>query len=822
MRQPDGAVAHGPGLTRRDLLAGTAASEAIAWLGAGLAPMTATAAPADGEVLTGSHWGAFYGKVENGRFVSARPWEGDPAPSHQLPGVQDVVYSPSRIRHPVVRRAWLEKGPGAAPDSRGTNDFVRITWDRALDLVAGELRRVQEEHGPWAVYGGSLGWKSSGKAHDCVAWLQRLLNLSGGFVGRSGSYSTGALTVIMPHVVGSQDYTEQQTPYPVILQHSDLVVFWGCDLLNNDQITGGVANHSTADFIAALKQSGKQVIFLDPVRNETNRALGGEWIAVRPQTDVALILGIAHTLQAEGLHDRRFLHDYTVGSETFLSYLTGRSDGVAKTAAWAAAISGVPEPVIKDLARRFARQRTFLIGGWAIQRQHHGEQSLWALVTLAAMLGQIGLPGGGFSLGYHLGGNGAPMANGVTLGGIPVGERPAGGKPWPASRGVTTIPCARIVDMLLHPNEEFEFNGRRGIYPDIRLAYWAGGNPFGHHQDRNRQVRAWRKLETFIVQDFQWTASARMADIVLPATTTAERNDIDVLGGSPGTAIIALKQVIAPVAEARNDVDILRGVAARLGLEAVFTNGKTEIEWIRTLYGTAQARGKAAGVTLPDFDTFWRDGIATFGVPETSRRFVRYAAFREDPVLNPLGTPSGLIEITSATIAKMNYADCPPHPTWLEPYERAGAPGTKYPLHVNTKHSPWRLHSQLNGTLLRRSYTVQGREPILIHPEDAAPRGIAEGDVVRVFNDRGQILAGARLTGDVSRGVVVIAEGGWYDPLTPGEPGTLCRYGDVNVLAADIATSRLAQATTGQSIVAEVEKFTGKLPDLKVFTAPET
>jgi trimethylamine-N-oxide reductase (cytochrome c) len=172
-------------LTRRHLLAGTVASEALGWLGAGTAFSSAAQAATDGEVFTASHWGAYYGRVENGRFVSLRPWEKDPAPSRQLPGVQDVVYSPSRILYPVVRRVWLENGPGAAPQARGTGDFVRVSWDQALDLAANEIRRVQTEYGPWAVYGGSYGWKSSGKVHDCVSWLQRLLNLTGGFVGSS-------------------------------------------------------------------------------------------------------------------------------------------------------------------------------------------------------------------------------------------------------------------------------------------------------------------------------------------------------------------------------------------------------------------------------------------------------------------------------------------------------------------------------------------------------------------------------------------------------------------------------------------------------------
>jgi trimethylamine-N-oxide reductase (cytochrome c) len=244
------------------------------------------------------------------------------------------------------------------------------------------------------------------------------------------------------------------------------------------------------------------------------------------------------------------------------------------------------------------------------------------------------------------------------------------------------------------------------------------------------------------------------------------------------------------------------------------------MDWLRTLYGAAQAQGKSKGVPMPEFDQFWAAGLLEFPIPEAAKKWVRYGDFRKDPLLNPLGTPSGLIEIYSTTIAKMNYDDCPPHPTWMEPFERIGLAGAKYPLHVTTKHPQYRLHSQLAGTKLRELYAVQGREPCRINPQDAAARGIANGDVLRVFNDRGQILTGAVVTDDVMPGVVVISEGGWYDPLDPRQPGTLCKYGDVNVLSRDVGSSKLAQANCGHSIVAEVEKFRGKLPEVGVFLQP--
>jgi trimethylamine-N-oxide reductase (cytochrome c) len=815
-------MTNSPNLSRRNLLGSGAALGGLGLAGASvLVPGRSARAAQPAEILTASHWGAFRATVTDGRMVAIRPWEKDPHPAPVLEGVMDSIYSPTRIKYPMVRRAFLKDGPGADPDGRGDGDFVRVSWGDALDLVTKELRRVQQAHGPAAIFAGSYGWKSPGKLHNCQAQLRRLMSLNGGFVNSSGDYSTGATQVIMPYVVGSLEVYEQTTAWPVVVESTELMVFWGADPVNNCRIGFVIPDHGVYAGLEALKQKGTKVICIDPVRTETCSTMNAEWLAPRPQTDVAMMLGIAHTLHAENLVATKFLQTYTTGYDKFLPYLTGEADGVPKTAEWAAEICGIPADTLKSLARRFAGSRTMLASGWAIQRQHHGEQTHWMLVTLACMLGQIGLPGGGFGLSYHYCSGGTPAANSPVLTGLTDGSKTAAGTTWLSTSGTSSIPVSRISEMIANPGKPFDFNGTRANYPDIKLVYWAGGNPFAHQQDRNQMVKAWRRLETFIVHDFQWTATARRADIVLPATTSYERNDIEQIGDYSLSHIIAMKKVVEPVFEARNDYDIFADIAERIGKREAFTEGKSEMDWIRSFYESAMVEARGKGMEMPVFDAFWHsDDALAFPVTAAGREYIQHKDYRDDPLLNPLGTASGRIEIFSNDIAAMHYDDCPPHPTWMEPAERLGGPTTKYPLHIASSHPKYRLHSQLCGTKLRETYAVAGREPCLINPQDAAARGIANGDVVRLFNDRGQILAGAVITDEIRSGVVRVNEGAWFDPVDPRQIGSLCRYGDVNNLAIGIGTSKLAQGNCGHTAVGEIEKYQGPMLSVDVFQAP--
>ncbi len=756
-----------------------------------------------------SHWGTFTAEVEDGRLVGVRPFALDPDPSPIIHSIVDAVYDESRVTRPMIRKGWLDHGPGGNREKRGTEPFVAVPWDEALDLVAGELERVRTEHGNQAIFGGSYGWSSAGRFHHAKTQLQRFLGTIGGFTTQMHTYSIAAGYAILPYVLGSaQAAMAQASSWDSIIGNAELVVAFGGIPLKNTQVSsGGPAQHVAGPFLKQARDAGVEFVNVSPIRNDTADFLDAEWLAVRPNTDTALMLALAHTLASEDLADRAFLEKYCVGYERFARYLRGDDDGQPKDADWAAPICQIDPGTIRALARRMAAKRTLINTNWSLQRSDHGEQPFWMTVVLAAMIGQIGLPGGGFGFGYGSMGNVGNPVRRLPAPALPLGENPC--KSW--------IPVARIADTLLNPGAEYDFDGKRRTYPDIRLIYWCGGNPFHHHQDLNRLVEAWRQPETIIVNEPWWTATAKYSDIVLPSTTTLERNDIGAT--SRDRFILAMEQTIEPLGEARHDYDIFRGLARRLGTEAVFTEGRDEDDWLRHLYDRTRQRAAEEDVTLPSFDTFWNDGHVE--VPRPDDPFVMFADYRADPGQFPLSTPSGRIEIFSETIDGYGYDDCPGHPAWLEPVEWLGGKTAKrYPLHMISNQPRTRLHSQMDNGKISRESKVRDREPVWINPHDAAARGLADGDIVRLFNSRGELLAGVVVTPEVREGVVQLSTGAWYDPADSGAPGSLDKHGNPNVLTLDKGTSRLGQGPIAQSALVEIEKYGGPLPPVTAFKPP--
>ena len=371
--------------------------------------------------------------------------------------------------------------------------------------------------------------------------------------------------------------------------------------------------------------------------------------------------------------------------------------------------------------------------------------------------------------------------------------------------------------MLLHPGGRYTFDCGERTYPDIQLVYWCGGNPFHHHQDLNRLVQAWKRPGTVVVHEPWWTPAARHADIVLPATTTLERNDIGACAND--RFLIAMHQAVEPVGGARDDFGILSDLAGRLGTREAFTEGRTEMEWVRHLYEETRRKASAKGVSLPDFDAFWREGWAE--IPEPEEPNILYGKFREDPEANPLKTPSGRIELFSEAIARAGLPDCPPHPAWIEPAEWLGGEAARrYPLHLISNQPKTRLHSQMDDSGASREAKVQGREPAWLHPAEAEARGLKEGDIIRVFNGRGATLAGLRLSEGVRRGVLLLPTGAWYDPAEPGRPGALDKHGNPNVLTLDKGSSGLGQGPISHTTLVEVERHAGELPPVTAFRPP--
>jgi len=751
-----------------------------------------------------SHFGAFHAEVDDGRMIGVQPFARDPDPSPLIGALPAAVYSRTRVACPMVREGYLARGPQSR-EARGCEPFVPVSWERALDLAAAELARVKNEHGAAAIMGGSYGWGSAGIFHEARTQTRRFLAAFGGFVDQDANYSFGTALKFLPHVLGSaQAVTGPLTSWSSIVRHSRLVVLFGGANPKNMQVAkGGCGQHTVGGSMAALARAGVEVVNVSPIRDDGPQAAKATWLPIRPNTDTAMLLALTHTLVSEGLHDEAFLSRYCTGFERVRPYLMGERDGQPKDADWAAAVTGVAAETIRALARRMAAGRTMISASWSLQRADHGEQVYWAVILLAAALGQIGLPGGGFGFGY---GSAAGIAEAPLAFGPPAMESLSN----PLGRA---IPVARIADCLLNPGARYDYNGKSDTYPDIRLVYWAGGNPFHHHQDINRLRRAWQRPETIIVHEPWWTATARHADIVLPATTTLERNDI---GAAHRDAhVIAMQQAIAPVGEARSDFAIFSALARRLGCEATYTEGRGEMEWLRHLYARWRERLRT-NEAIPDFDGFWNAEFLE--LPRRADEYVMLAEFRADPQHKRLATPSGRIELYSERIAAFGYDDCPPHPTWLQPAEWLGA-ADAFRLHLVSSQPRERLHSQMDMGPVSARGKVAGREAVAINPADAAARGIADGDVVRLFNSRGACLAGAMVTDAVAPGVLRLSCGAWYDPADAGEAAT-CVHGNANVLTRDQGTSRLGQGPSSATVLVEVERYAGPVPPVRAFAPP--
>jgi biotin/methionine sulfoxide reductase len=750
-----------------------------------------------------AHWGAFDAVVENGRVTGVRPFALDPFPGALIESVPDAVHSKVRIDRPYVRAGWLR---GERRGSlRGADAFVPVSWDQATRLVAEETQRVRAEFGSASIMGGSYGWSSAGRFHHARGQLQRFLGIGGGFTNQVTNYSYGAGMTLMPHIVGTNDIMQGPvTDWPSIAKHTRTMLCFGGLPLKNAMITaGGAGAHEYVPWLRAVAAAGVRFVNISPFRGDAPDFLDAEWVPIRPNTDTAMILGMAHAILSAGREDRGFLATHCVGWDRLRPYILGETDGTPKTPEWAAAITEVPAETIRRLALEAAGTPTMVTATWSLQRAEHGEQPWWMLVALAAMLGRIGQPGQGIAFGYgSLNGMGTPRL-----------ELPSVSFPATRNPGGVSIPVARITELLERPGEVLQYNGRDIVLPDIRMIWWAGGNPFHHHQDLNRLLRGWCRADTVVVQEPWWTSPARHADIVLPATTTLERNDIG--SSSRDRFIHAMHQAIPPLAQARNDHDMLADIAEACGFRDRFTEQRNEDAWLRHMYDRWRGGCARMGFEAPEFDRFWADGYVE--TPRPDEDFVLFSGFAADPEANPLNTPSGKVELFSETIAGFGYEEIGGHPEWREPREYLGGAMTeRFPLHLLSYQPSTRLHGQLDQGRVAAADKIQGREPILMHPGDAGARGLTDGDIVRVFNDRGACLAGLRVRDGIRRGVVAIATGAWWNP---GEGG-LDAHGNPNVLTQDVGTSRLGQGCAAQSCLVQIERFTGPLPPVTVLDQP--
>ncbi|MBI4294789.1 MAG: molybdopterin-dependent oxidoreductase [Chloroflexi bacterium] len=663
------------------------------------------------------------------------------------------VNAPDRLKFPMKRVG-----------ERGEGKFERISWDEALDTVAGQLKRFKDAYGPSSIlffpYSGTIGFLHGSRQ------VGKLFSAFGGCTQTWGVTSYEGASYASVATYGTLRTGNSRDD----LVNSRLIVMWGWNPANTIWVT------NTSYYLAKAKESGARIISVDPRFTDTTAAFADQWIPIRPGTDAAMLIAMAYVMVGEKLQDQRFLDTYTVGFDKFKDYVLGKEDGVPKTPQWAEAITGVPADTIASLARYYATSKpAALIAGWGPGRSAMGEQYHRAASVLAAMTGNIGIHGGNAA-------GGCDMAYPSRLVRLP----PDPGNPVVAAapprkdvlRLAPNVYPAGLRDFyrhgtnpssaLIHISELYDaiLQGKAGGYPaDLHMLYAMTSNLLNQFANTNKGVKALKKLESIVVHEQFMTPTARFADILLPINTIMERSDISQpWAGAP--YYLYLNKAIDSMHESKTDLEICLELASRLDIHDF--DARPEEERLKEI---AQAL-----YVPPEYEKFKKEGVSKIKLSEP------YIALKneiEDPARNPFPTPSGKIEIYSQLLADMNNPKIPPVPKYIPSWESYADPlAKKYPLQLITSHLKRRDHSTFDNLPWLRELE---QHAVWINSADAQARGIKDGDQVRVFNDRGEMVIPARVSERIMPGVVDVPQGAWYAPDEKG----IDRGGCANVLTRD-------------------------------------
>lgn len=685
-------------------------------------------------------------------------------------------YHPDRLLYPLKR-----VGP------RGEGRFRRISWDEALDLMASELTRIRGQYGNEALF---VPYGTGSYSQLNGSWTaRRLLNCIGGSLGITNSYSWGAINVATPMVYGTLQTGNQRQDW----LNSRYIIMWGW---NPAEMRDGT---NSDYFIKLAREKGIRVVCVDPRMSLSAAALADEWVPIRPGTDTALMSAMAHVIISEGLHDIDFIHSHCQGfdretmpdeareAESYEDYIMGRRDGIPKTPEWAEAITTVPRETIARIAREYATARpAVLYQGYGMQRRAYGEQVVRAGCTLAAITGNIGIPGGWASGLAKQAGDGGGMWNT-----FPVGNNPV----------KATIPVFLWTEAILRGPELTAREGLEGtdrLSTSIRMIWSVASNILiNQHANINRTagiLKDEKKVEFIVAQDHFMTPSARFADLVLPASMHFETWGVND-GWKYSDELLLLPKLVDPPGECRSDYDIGLELARKMGVEAEYSEGRDEKAWLDWLLGIYREKRFP---DLPGLDELLASNVGVWTKPVTQAK-VAFEDFRRDPLKHPLTTVSGKVELFSLPLHQRGEADAPALPKYLQEWESPfGEDAARYPLQAIGHHTYHRVHSTHdNNDWLEEAFPQR----VFINPLDAARRGIVDGDRVKVFNQRGATILPARVTPRIIPGVVDIPQGAWWNPDKEG----IDRRGSINVLTSERWTP-ISCATTQHTIMVQVEK----------------
>ncbi|MGD0659938.1 MAG: molybdopterin-dependent oxidoreductase [Syntrophorhabdales bacterium] len=816
------------------------------------------------------------GKVVRIRPLTAdpkdfRPWTIEAGGRHYTPPTKfhlapfihaerERLYSKDRILYPMKRKDFDPKGK-RNQEKRGTSGYERIGWDEALDIVSGEIKRITEQHGGAAITGITSSHHNWGIVGYKMGPFGRFMNMLEYTPIMDNPDSWEGWHWGAPHTWGffwRLGIPEQYDLLQDTLQNTEMIVFWS----NDPDTTRSI--YSAQDSVLWrqwLKEKGVEMVFLDPFFNYTAAHMDhAKWFPLRPDSGTAVAQAIAYVWITEDTYDKDYVAERTVGFEEFKRQVLGKDDGLPKTPEWASEESGIPARRIRTLAREWASKRTMLSagskGGLAgASRQAYATEWARMMILLQAMQG-LGKPG----INIWSATMGAPSNTSVFFPGYADLEsrmaitRAADTKIENATsqRLYRTL----LPDAILNPPVEWDGDSYAGQsieqqfvhyvypmegYPEVKMFYRYGGSFIGTMVDTNKWVKMYQspKLEFVVNQDCWWGGETGFADVILPACTSLEREDIaesSVAGGygmhgSNGVnfrVVVRMKKCIEPLGESKADYEIFTLLSERLGMKDVYTDGKTDLDWARKYFELSDL---PKHISWEDFDNkgyFIINPEENYKPTPALRWFAEGRACDTPDVNNKkrgtekareLGTYSGKIEFLSQSLLKQwpDDDERPPVPRHIPSWEGYRSElYKKYPLQLVSPHPRFSFHTHYDKhtkwlneipghRIVKNGYAWWIAR---VHPRDAAARGIKNDDIIKLYNDRGVVLCIAVVTERVLPGIVhSYGSSASYDPLEPGKVNSIDRGGCVNLLTPSRMMSRHVPGMAPNSCLVEIVKW---------------